>query len=342
MHDEALGAVLSACTIGVFLFGVQTIQTLTYYRRGHSDPLYLKMAVLLMWLLEFTHSSIVFTLVYKCFITYFGDPDGFSKAQRFLRINGVIAVLIAAVSQSYSAWRLHQLQTTKSWIIPSICWVASVLRFAIYVAAVARSTTPMSFMQTKVWRICAIFVGVLALVADSLIATGLMLELWTRRHGNPILSQSQALAMDVEDPFAPRPLALVIDRIILICFSTNLMTCLSTLAAIILFYGTTTMYWMPVSYIASRLFSICFISLILQSRRLKNPRRVPGTIPPNQPQIPLQAFCNPRSSLNEAQPSDLEAGLPEFIDPSTSVVTTIEEVVTETVQETNPVGTVPS
>jgi hypothetical protein len=177
----------------------------------------------------------------QCFITYFGDPDGFSKAQRFLRINGVIAVLIAAVSQasqiyrsdqdrfltpflsqSYSAWRLHQLQTTKSWIIPSICWVASVLRFAIYVAAVARSTTPMSFMQTKVWRICAIFVGVLALVADSLIATGLMLELWARRHGNPILSQSQALAMDVEDPFAPRPLALVIDRIILICFSESL------------------------------------------------------------------------------------------------------------------------
>ena len=75
---------------------------------------------------------------------------------------------------------------------------------------------------------------------------------------------------------------------------------------------------------------------------LKEPRRVPGTTSPSQPQIPLQVIGSPCSSpvaippilcvsvwsanvvKNEAQPSDLEAGLSELVGPSTPVVATIE------------------
>lgn len=64
-------------------------------------------------------------------------------------------------------------------------------------------------------------VGILSLVADMTTAFGLLVELWARRHNVP-LRQSQALAMEAEYPLGQCPVAVIIDKIILICISTYL------------------------------------------------------------------------------------------------------------------------
>lgn len=63
------------------------------------------------------------------------------------------------------------------------------------------------------------FVGILSLVADLLTAMGLLVELWGRRR-NSVLRQSQALALEAQYPLRHCAMALVIDKIILICIST--------------------------------------------------------------------------------------------------------------------------
>lgn len=272
-------------------------------------------------------------------ISYSGGLRGFEQSQPFFSANGILAVLIAAVVQSYSALRLYQLQTEKSFVVPALCWVASLLRIFIYVGAVAHEVNPRSFAHTtRFWRIFLMFVGILALFSDLLMGLGLSKELYARRH-NLALRESQALALEADLSYRRRSTSLVIDRFILLCISTNLMTCLCTLAAVVLFYASKGMYWMPVSYLSCRLFSICFITLVLQSRRLETATRyrddlgerqlVMHRITSRPPLVaPKPIFYRSRQTNKVKNVATLPTsegdGRPPFLDLSTTDINTIE------------------
>ncbi|KAG6848259.1 hypothetical protein H0H93_001811, partial [Arthromyces matolae] len=175
-----LGAYEIGVLISMFLFGLVTVQTFTYYRKFPKDPWYLKLYVLALWLTEVAHTMLTAHSLYFNSITHYGDVQTiFFFPSTLIGAVGLSGIIGPAV-QAFFANRIRIL--SGKWIVPCICWGLSFLRFMSVMAivgAAVRTRSVVGFRSQWMW----LLVTSLAISAavDVIIAAALCYYLWRRR-----------------------------------------------------------------------------------------------------------------------------------------------------------------
>ncbi|KAG2017549.1 hypothetical protein CC2G_007049 [Coprinopsis cinerea AmutBmut pab1-1] len=318
MAEGFLGPLVIGYGFSACLFGVVSVQTVVYYRTFDADPWTLKATVLLVWLLELGHTSMASATVYIQFVFHFGDFKGFSDMYRLFAWNGFVAILISFVVQAYSAYRLRVI--TKSLPVPLFCGGLLVARTIFYTVAIVFDAKPFPYLQGPTWRIILILVGVLSIVTDALLAFRLSYALWKRR-----LERAQSLGFSsTTNPSGPRFRKTgfdFLDQFIVLCISSNAITCIASMIVFILFQTTNNLTWLPVSYFTTRLYSISFMSLILQrQRRKERSQQTIGTFP----MADILTGSHHSSASTYARSQEATTSVPVPTSPSSHALTSSE------------------
>ncbi|KAJ7802558.1 hypothetical protein B0H14DRAFT_3884498 [Mycena olivaceomarginata] len=113
--------------LGVFLFGIETLQTFNYYRRFPKDSNLLKAAVAFVWVLELGHTISALHALYLQTITFYGQPNHVLSPPLSEDITILFAGLIYTVVQTFFANRVRVL--SGQWYIMALACVLGLLRF---------------------------------------------------------------------------------------------------------------------------------------------------------------------------------------------------------------------
>ncbi|KAF5374103.1 hypothetical protein D9615_008839 [Tricholomella constricta] len=119
-----LGPLLIGYTIGIFLFGLSSVQTYLYYQDFVNDPRLLRKLVAAVWIIDFAHQICCSHFVYSVIITSYGNVhlfDGLSPP------GSVPAVIVLS---TLSVGLVLAFYNYRIWIARGQ-WVTSIILFAL-------------------------------------------------------------------------------------------------------------------------------------------------------------------------------------------------------------------
>ncbi|KAH9923528.1 uncharacterized protein B0H18DRAFT_464956 [Fomitopsis serialis] len=219
--SSSLAATVGACYVGTILasilYGITSIQTLTFFRFYPDDPRWLRITVGFLWVLDTLHLAFIGHAVYIYVITDFGNMQAIdqplwsmtahvllSNLSDFL-VRGVFSYRIWRVSVHYRVWRVVTIGATSLVVFGSAC------------AFSAWGFTSAEYVFEQ--RELSIFIYTnlaLSMVADVLIAVFFSSILQRRRTGMPTTEY-------------------IIDYLMIYSISTGLLTTLCTLLCVLLY-----------------------------------------------------------------------------------------------------------
>ncbi|KAF8071611.1 hypothetical protein FPV67DRAFT_884030 [Lyophyllum atratum] len=234
--DSTVGAFEIGVMVSLFLFGLVTVQTFSYYKKFPNDPWQMRTFVAIIWTLELAHTALTAHSVYWMTVINYGRSETLMDFSPSLIAAVVLSGIIGPSIQAFFAHRVHRL--SRRLIIPCICWLLSVLR-CISVCAVAAAAhiagNVIDFTRNWKWLLASSLA--ISTVVDVLIAGSLCFYLW---HGRESTFQRTKR---------------MVDRLIVWSIQTGLLTSIGTLTMLILFLAVANFAWIAVFFIISRLFS---------------------------------------------------------------------------------------
>ncbi|KAJ7191302.1 hypothetical protein GGX14DRAFT_600711 [Mycena pura] len=178
--DGSLGACIIGAVLGTFLYGLETLQTYTYYRRFPSDPLRLKVLVAGIWIVALGQGISVWHALYKMIVSFFGQIDHTLDPPHSLEMAILFAAIGNVIAQTFFALRIRTL--SGNWYIPALCSALTVARFALNMIMLIAFWQSSGF---QVWRqkIGWAMLGASAIgaVVDVITATALCVYLYRLR-----------------------------------------------------------------------------------------------------------------------------------------------------------------
>lgn len=258
MVDAAVDPTLKYLEIGsmvaMVLFGMSTVQVYMYFTECLSDPKWLKVFVIGMWLLELAHTFLSGYSIVSSTVTYNGSLN-ITVLHRANALSGLLANTITFCAQVWFAYRLRRL--SGQLIFPYFCMFISLVKCVSFYVVVIYEIVVTD--ANGIWSQLLLIPSILACAGDLLIAGGLIWCLWTR-HQERIFRRTPA------------------DKILVWCLETNLLTCVSTSFTFIFFEINKSVkvnyIWIPLSFVTCRLYSMCFFASLIAKKRLENERRV--------------------------------------------------------------------
>ncbi|KJA14220.1 hypothetical protein HYPSUDRAFT_49351 [Hypholoma sublateritium FD-334 SS-4] len=212
---NTFGALEIGVSVAIFLFGVVTVQTYTYFRRFPDDRLYFKALVGTLWTLELGHTIIIMYELYRTTIVLFGIPSD-TLPQPALGGLIIIGTFIASLTQMFFCHRIFTILPAPLRLIgPATALVAAVrCGLVVYTGTVAiRATSYVAFvLKMHSWVLVLL---ALAAVIDTVIAAAMVGFLLTARERS--LSRTTRL----------------VDRLIGFTLRTGLLTSIAAVAVII-------------------------------------------------------------------------------------------------------------
>jgi hypothetical protein len=113
LTEPTLHNTLGAAYLGVvgaaFLFGVTTLQMYSYYHSYPKDPLFQKVAVALLWLLDALHFALTIQAVYEYCVSGFGNLDALRIIPWTIQLQVAINVFIIVLVHCLYAMRVWKL-----------------------------------------------------------------------------------------------------------------------------------------------------------------------------------------------------------------------------------------
>ncbi|KAJ6595807.1 hypothetical protein DFH09DRAFT_1305586 [Mycena vulgaris] len=179
--NGSLGAIEIGVVLGVFLFGIVTLQTFNYYRDFPKDSRLLKASVGLVWFLELGHTISALHALYCQTVTFYGHPNHISSPPPSEEMTILFAALIYTVVQLFFANRVRKL--SGRWYIMALACVLGLLRFVGHISIVALLLEHSNVPILLQWRWLVSASLSLDLVVDILILITASLSycLWTLR-----------------------------------------------------------------------------------------------------------------------------------------------------------------
>ncbi|KAJ7810598.1 hypothetical protein B0H14DRAFT_3480461 [Mycena olivaceomarginata] len=174
-----LGALEIGSVLGVFLFGIETLQTFNYYRRFPKDSNLLKAAVAFVWVLELGHTISALHALYLQTITFYGQPSHVLSPPLSEDITILFAGLIYTVVQTFFANRVRVL--SGQWYIMALACVLGLLRFVGHMSIAALLLKYVRATIILEWRWLVTTSLSLDLSVDILITASLCFCLWNMR-----------------------------------------------------------------------------------------------------------------------------------------------------------------
>jgi len=180
-YDTSLGVLLVGIFFNTYLFGIVTTQFITYYNLKFKDPLWIRIAVAILVVIDTFHSAAVIYMAWEYCVTNFDNPAILSVAlwpYTFTPIGTAIAAIVTHVFLSYRIFRLSQ----KLWVL-IILNIGALASFSTGVACgikawIIRDVTKFDVLTTLVtW-----WLGI-QMVLDIAIAVGMTYVLWKSKTG---------------------------------------------------------------------------------------------------------------------------------------------------------------
>lgn len=249
--DPTVGAVEIGVMISIFLFGLVSVQTFGYYKKFSNDPWQLRTFVGVIWTLELTHCALSAHSVYWVTVTNFGRTAVLNEIPPALGASVALSGIIGPAIQAFFAHRV--LRLSRSWIIPSICWLLCILRCASLLVVTGASYTSDTLLHFKhKWDWILVTSLAISTAVDVLIAGSLCYFLWKRRDG--------AFARTTT----------VVDQLIMWSIQTGLLTSIGTVVMLILFLVVHNHAWLAVFFVISRLFSNSLMASLNARAKLRD------------------------------------------------------------------------
>ncbi|KAG5726752.1 hypothetical protein E4T56_gene15195 [Termitomyces sp. T112] len=234
--NPTIGAFEIGVMVSMFLFGLVTSQVFSYFKKFPNDPYLMKAFVGAVWILELAHTALTAHSIYFITVVKYGQKQFINQFPVSLIAVVALSGIIGPAIQAFFADRLRRL--CSSWIIPSICWIFSVLRCITLMAVAGAAYTSDSitdFREKWVWLLTSSLA--ISTAADMIIAFYSCYYLWQRRDRG--FKKTKRL----------------VDQLILWTIQTGLLTSIGTVTMLILFVAVHNFAWMAVFFVISRLFS---------------------------------------------------------------------------------------
>ncbi|KAJ7254992.1 hypothetical protein B0H12DRAFT_1071102 [Mycena haematopus] len=177
--NGSLGALEIGTLVGVFLFGIETLQTFNYYRHFPKDPNLLKAAVGLVWVLELGHTISAAHALYSQTVTFYGQPAHILSPPISEEFTVLFAAPIYTVVQTFFANRVRIL--SGQWYVMALACVLGLLRFVGHMGIAVLMLHYSRVSIVLQWRWLVNTSLSLDLSADILITASLCYCLWNMR-----------------------------------------------------------------------------------------------------------------------------------------------------------------
>ncbi|KAJ7908811.1 hypothetical protein B0H13DRAFT_2331063 [Mycena leptocephala] len=231
----SLGALENGTLLGIFLFGIETLQTFHYYRHFSQDSNVLKAAVGFVWILELGHTISAWHALYSQTITFYGQPGHILSPAVSEETTIIFAALIYTVVQTFFANRVRVL--SGKWYIMALACVLGLLRFVGHAGIVALLLHYSSVTIVLEWRWLVTASLSLDLSVDLLITASLCYCLWNMRSCESKRTRT------------------MVDTLILWAIESTILTSAASVIQIILFLTRNDLVWEGVFVIQAKLFS---------------------------------------------------------------------------------------
>ncbi|KAJ7259175.1 hypothetical protein B0H12DRAFT_1232157 [Mycena haematopus] len=178
----SLGATENGTLLGVFLFGIETLQTFHYYRHFSQDSNLLKAVVGFVWVLELGHTISAWHAVsalYSQTVTFYGQPGHIISPPLSEETTIVFAAVVYTVVQSFFANRVRVL--SGQWYVMALACVLGLLRLIGYVSIVVLLLHFSRVTSALEWHWLITTALSLNLGVDLLITASLCYCLWNMR-----------------------------------------------------------------------------------------------------------------------------------------------------------------
>ncbi|KAJ7588822.1 hypothetical protein C8J56DRAFT_50659 [Mycena floridula] len=105
--------------VGVFfstmLYGVNVVQAFTYHETSKKDSRWLRVMVLLLFLLVTVHTALNMLIVYQPLVQHFGQTEVLGQPPLYLRFDPILGGMISTPIQIFMAWRIMVITQTRLW-----------------------------------------------------------------------------------------------------------------------------------------------------------------------------------------------------------------------------------
>ncbi|KAJ7061580.1 hypothetical protein C8F01DRAFT_1137804 [Mycena amicta] len=234
------GPLLVGVFFNMILYGVLVAQQLTYYKTSRKDPLWMRLFVWSVFVVETANTGFDMWIMYQPLILQYGGiPDNLPTV--FIT-QPLCVILVGFPIQLFFIWRIRTL--TQNNILPAAIFVCALVAFAggtwttVMVPIVQKfRNIPRLYRSAQVWLIASA-------ITDLSIAASLALALRSKRTG-----------------FAPTDF--IVDKIIRMSVQTGLVTALFSILDVVCFL---TLQGETVNFIwnipLSKLYSNCLLSTL--------------------------------------------------------------------------------
>ncbi|KAJ6536387.1 hypothetical protein B0H19DRAFT_1183343 [Mycena capillaripes] len=247
--NGSLGATEIGSVVGAFLFGIETLQTYSYYR-DFQDSLLLRFTVAVVWLLELGHTVSAWHALYSQTVTFYGQPGYISSPPYSEELTILFAAILYAVVQAFFANRARTL--SKNWQIMAVATSLSVLRFIATMSVLALLLQYRRVSILLEWRWLVSTALALGLSVDILITSFMCYFLQKLRS-----SESERTRTMVE-------------TLIIWSIESTILTSATSIMQIILFLTRTDLVWSFFFIIQTKLFSNSMLASLNGRRRFRD------------------------------------------------------------------------
>ncbi|KAF8143688.1 hypothetical protein K438DRAFT_598921 [Mycena galopus ATCC 62051] len=243
-----LGAVEIGIVLGVFLFGIETLQTFNYFKRFPKDSNLLKGAVGVVWLLELGYTISALHALYLQTITFYGQPSHVLSPPLSEEVPILFSGLIYTIVQTFFANRVRVL--SGQWYTMALACVLGLFRFVgdVWIAALLLKYDRITVLLEWRWLVATSLS--LDLSTDILITASLCFCLWNMRS-----CESKTRS--------------VLDTLILWAIESTILTSAGSVIQLILFMTRTDILWAGVFAVQSKLFSNAMLASLNGRQRLR-------------------------------------------------------------------------
>ncbi|KAF9454683.1 hypothetical protein P691DRAFT_754250 [Macrolepiota fuliginosa MF-IS2] len=234
-------------TLNVFLFGMMTTQVYIYYTSFRKDRRWMKLYVLLVYILDTLNSVCDCVYLYDSLILHFGDPQILETANWVFALEPALNGVIGGLVQGFFAWRVVAL--TKNWILGSIVIACALTGGAAAIVTTCEVIKVPYFTRFQEFQAVVTLWLVSAILGDVLI-TSIMVWFLVSKHHKTGFRQSD----------------LVVDRIIRLTVQTGLITSVVAIVDLVVYLTDSTGTHLIFNFILCKLYTNTLMSS-LNSRK---------------------------------------------------------------------------
>jgi len=242
------GLILVGVFISLILFGIIVSQVFTYFQTCDKDPLWQKLFVTVLFILDTLSSILAMAWMYYLLVDNWGQIGAFTYGDWLLAADPMVAGIIAFMVQCFFAWRIH--------IIAQTAWQTAAIVVCAVLTLCGGVGTGIAVLWVKDYALFANFKQIATIwlisasVGDIAITTALTYHL-RRRKGT----------FEATDR--------LLDRIIQLTVQNGLLTALVAVVDICLYLSTPIPYHISLSFLMPKLYSNTVLSSLNARRNMR-------------------------------------------------------------------------